>query len=132
MSTRIDVRCEAITGGAWACAVGIDDGDGAPTRHDVTVTTDELAHLSPGATEPTDLVRCSFEFLLEREPKSSILNEGARTGRRPSDIYGANGRPCPRCGTLIRTETYGGELPRLAYWCPTCQPDPREDVPTGA
>jgi hypothetical protein len=73
MSTTIDLRCEAITGGAWACAVGIDDGDGAPTRHDVTVTIGDLADLAPGATEPTDLLRRSFEFLLEREPKRSIL-----------------------------------------------------------
>ena len=50
-----------------------------------------------------------------------------RTGRRPSDIHGRSGRPCPRCGSLIRSEAYGGELPRIAYWCPTCQPRPRED-----
>ena len=73
MSEMIDVQCEAIAGGAWACVVTIDDGDGAPTRHDVTVTTGDLADLAPEATEPTDLVRRSFEFLLEREPKGSIL-----------------------------------------------------------
>ena len=69
----IEVRCEAITGGAWACVVTLDDGDGAPTSHDVTVTTGDLANLAPGATDPEDLVRRSFEFLLEREPKGSIL-----------------------------------------------------------
>ena len=73
MTTTIDVRCEAVTAGGWACAVGIDDGDGAPTRHDVTLTTGDLADLAPGATEPTDLVRRSFQFLLEREAKGSIL-----------------------------------------------------------
>ena len=73
MSETIDVRCEAIQGGAWACAVTIDDGDGAPTRHDVTVTTGDLADLAPAATDPEDLVRRSFEFLLEREAKGSIL-----------------------------------------------------------
>ena len=73
MSETIDVRCEAIHGGAWACTVTIDDGDGAPTRHDVTVTTGDLADLAPDATEPTDLVRRSFAFLLERESKTSIL-----------------------------------------------------------
>jgi endonuclease VIII len=56
-----------------------------------------------------------------------ILRDGARTGRRPNDVHGRSGRPCPRCGTLIRSETYGGELPRIAYWCPACQPHPRED-----
>ena len=54
--------------------------------------------------------------------------DGARTGRRPSDVYGNAGRPCPRCGTLIRSETYGSGLPRIAYWCPVCQPDPRKEL----
>ena len=54
----------------------------------------------------------------------AVLLEGARTGRRPSDIHGRSGRPCPRCGTLIRSKAYGGELPRIAYWCPRCQPYP--------
>ena len=69
----IDVRCEAITGGAWACVASVDDGDGTPTRHEVTVTTADLSNLAPGAVDPEDLVRRSFEFLLELEPKSSIL-----------------------------------------------------------
>jgi endonuclease-8 len=60
------------------------------------------------------------------------LREGARTGRRPSDVHGRSGRPCRRCRTLIRSETYGGDLPRIAYWCPRCQPDPREAFPPGA
>lgn len=33
----------------------------------------DLARLVPDATEPSDLVRRSFEFLLAREPKESIL-----------------------------------------------------------
>ncbi len=41
-------------------------------------------------------------------------------------VYGRAGRPCRRCGTLIRTRVTG-ELPRRTYWCPTCQPE----VPVG-
>jgi len=33
----------------------------------------DLARLAPAATEPDDLVRRSFDFLLAREPKESIL-----------------------------------------------------------
>ena len=36
-------------------------------------------------------------------------------------VYGRSGRPCRRCGTLIRQERQG-ELARLTYWCPRCQP----------
>ncbi len=71
--TPVDLRCEPVAGGGWACVVTVDDGDGAPTRHDVTVTTCDLANLAPDAADPVDLVRRSFEFLLEREPKESIL-----------------------------------------------------------
>jgi endonuclease-8 len=36
-------------------------------------------------------------------------------------VYGRAGRTCRRCGTLIRSAPQG-ELPRLTYWCPRCQP----------
>lgn len=35
--------------------------------------------------------------------------------------YGRSGRPCRRCGTLIRSARQG-ELARLTYWCARCQP----------
>ncbi|HEV8152369.1 MAG TPA: zinc finger domain-containing protein, partial [Solirubrobacteraceae bacterium] len=35
-------------------------------------------------------------------------------------IYGASGRPCPRCGTPIRQKgQWDGNRP--TYWCPSCQ-----------
>ena len=36
-------------------------------------------------------------------------------------LYGRSGRPCRRCGTLVR-QARQGELARLTYWCPRCQP----------
>lgn len=36
-------------------------------------------------------------------------------------VYGRGGRPCRRCGTTIRAARQG-ELARLTYWCPRCQP----------
>jgi endonuclease-8 len=35
-------------------------------------------------------------------------------------VYGRAGRPCRRCGTLIRAVRMG-PLARTAYWCPRCQ-----------
>ena len=55
----------------------------------------------------------------------AVLREGAGTGRRPRHVYGRAGRPCPRCGAIIRAEQQGADLPRTTYWCPACQPDPR-------
>ena len=38
-------------------------------------------------------------------------------------VYGRAGRPCRRCGTLIRKATLGPVIEeRLAVWCPRCQP----------
>jgi len=56
-----------------------------------------------------------------------VLREGAATGRRPRHVYGRAGRPCPRCGAIVRSEIQPADLPRLTYWCPRCQPDPRSD-----
>jgi endonuclease-8 len=36
-------------------------------------------------------------------------------------VYDRAGRPCHRCGTLIRVESQGNEIPRTTYWCPSCQ-----------
>jgi endonuclease VIII len=54
-----------------------------------------------------------------------VLREGAATGRRPRHVYRRAARPCPRCGAIIRVEHQGRDLPRLTFWCPACQPDPR-------
>jgi hypothetical protein len=65
--STIDVRCVADDGG-WRCSVDLGG-----TRHDVRVARADLARLDPGVADPTELVRRSFAFLLEREPPSSIL-----------------------------------------------------------
>ncbi len=70
--TEIGVSC-AAAGSGWTCAVDLRDPDGSTSQHRVTVSASDLARLDPGATDPTDLVRRSFTFLLAREPKSSIL-----------------------------------------------------------
>ena len=35
-------------------------------------------------------------------------------------VHGRRGRPCPRCGTPIRSRPQG-EQGRWTYWCPRCQ-----------
>jgi endonuclease VIII len=35
-------------------------------------------------------------------------------------VYRRKGRPCPRCGTSIRSWPQGDGA-RMAYWCPACQ-----------
>jgi hypothetical protein len=46
---------------------------GGETRHRVTLRKADYERLSGGQASPEALVRESFRFLLEREPKESIL-----------------------------------------------------------
>lgn len=68
--TPIEVACEAADDG-WRCRVTVGDDAGA-TDHDVSVDADTLMRLAGGG-DPSDLVRESFHFLLEREPRASIM-----------------------------------------------------------
>lgn len=43
----------------------------------------------------------------------------------PLWVYGRTGRPCRRCRTPIRAVRQGSDLPRMTYWCPTCQGEER-------
>ena len=51
-----------------------------------------------------------------------LLQASVRNGSPgPMGAYRRTGRPCRRCGTLIRSRTYGRDLARRVYWCPRCQ-----------
>ncbi len=52
--------------------VTVEEGKGR-TVHDVTVTADDVERYATGVSAE-QLVEASFEFLLEREPKESILS----------------------------------------------------------
>jgi endonuclease-8 len=45
-------------------------------------------------------------------------------GVRPDrSVYRRAGRPCTRCGTVLRSRGQGDDN-RTAYWCPGCQRGP--------
>jgi hypothetical protein len=70
--TEITVEATRTSDG-WICRVDLADPDGSRTQHEVLVTRTDLERFASGADDPADLVRRSFEFLLAREPKESIL-----------------------------------------------------------
>ena len=47
----------------------------------------------------------------------ALVSTGCRAERQ---VYRRKGRPCPRCGTAIRSWPQGDDA-RMAYWCPACQ-----------
>jgi hypothetical protein len=72
MST-IETQCTPTPDG-WRCAVTVRDDRGS-SSHAVTVSADDATALA-AATDASDIERLlyeTFDFLLEREPKESIL-----------------------------------------------------------
>lgn len=92
-------------GEGWECQVTVRDG--SETHHRVQVARADLARLAPGSPDPVRLVEASLTFLLEREPKESILREFdlAVIGRYFPDYEREIGHrlagrpPRPRAGT---------------------------------
>jgi hypothetical protein len=72
-SVNVHVACDPTEGG-WHCRVTVGDDPNA-THHEVTVAADDLGHLGPPGIAPEQLVEESFAFMLEREPRESILRE---------------------------------------------------------
>jgi len=58
--------------GGYEYEVVVKEG-GSQTSHKVRLGKDYYGRLSDGRTPPDELVRKSFEFLLENEPKEAIL-----------------------------------------------------------
>lgn len=63
------ITIESISESTYRVTV---DDDGRTSRHVVTVTPADVARYAPGAAVE-QLLEASFDFLLEREPASSIL-----------------------------------------------------------
>ena len=58
----------------WVYDVLVREG-GTESRHRVTLSKNDYESLTAGDAGPEKLVESSFEFLLEREPKESILSK---------------------------------------------------------
>lgn len=61
----------------WTCVVQVTEPNGQ-TRHSVSISRQDFQQLTGGKeTTPEELVKKSFEFLLERESKNLILRQFA-------------------------------------------------------
>jgi endonuclease-8 len=63
------------------------------------------------------------ERITTRDPRTGRPLPGEPRVAGALWVYHRAGRPCHRCGTAIRSVEQGDDLPRLTYWCPSCQPD---------
>jgi hypothetical protein len=70
-SRGVTVDCQT-DGTGWRCTVTVGT-DARASRHEVTVSREDLARLAPTGITVEGLVEASFDFLLAREPRESIL-----------------------------------------------------------
>jgi hypothetical protein len=73
--TAVEVQCEP-TGTGWRCRVTVADESGT-SAHAVTVALADVVRFAAGseAAQIERLIRDTFGFLLEREPRESILRQ---------------------------------------------------------
>jgi endonuclease-8 len=62
-----------------------------------------------------------------RQLQANLDGPGRRTHPQGLAVYGRRGLPCPACAGPISTARHG-DLNRSTFWCPRCQPSPREDL----
>jgi endonuclease VIII len=77
-----------------------------------------------------DLDASARRTLLQKA--SELLRRNLAGGPRATyegglTVYDKTRRPCPRCGTAIRSSRQG-EGARVTYWCPACQPPLAREV----
>lgn len=71
MSDPIRITSRVENDDGWIFHVIV--GEPRPMEYNVSVSQEMYQRLTGGAVPPEKLVEYSFEFLLEREPKESIL-----------------------------------------------------------
>ena len=76
VDTDLHIDCRAADDGTWLCGVTVSDGR-SYSEHLVTVSQAELERYGADNNSLSMLVSEAFAFLLEREPKESILREFA-------------------------------------------------------
>ena len=68
----IKIKNQRQTESGWKFLVEAGEGEDV-IQYSVTLDTEYWQKLTSGKGDPSELVQRSFEFLLEREPKESIL-----------------------------------------------------------
>ena len=69
------------------------------------------------------LLELASRLLNANKERPGTITTGVNARGARMWVYGRAGRPCRRCGTLIKKANLGPAIEeRLAVWCPHCQP----------
>ncbi|MGW4480851.1 DNA-formamidopyrimidine glycosylase family protein [Rhodococcus triatomae] len=75
------------------------------------------------AGDPLPWVRLAHRLLVANRDRAVRVTTGERRRGRELWVYGRGGKPCLRCGTLVRRGDLGEDgRERTVFWCPSCQP----------
>lgn len=75
------------------------------------------------AGDLTAMARLAQRLLAANRDRAGQVTTGVRRRGEETWVYGRAGRPCRRCGTLVRTAAQGSQPEeRVTFWCPHCQP----------
>lgn len=71
-------------------------------------------------------VRIARRLMWANKDSPVRVTTGIKRAGETSYVFGRNNKPCRRCATLITKGFLGGEgdLERVIWWCPRCQPSP--------
>ncbi|KJL40701.1 Endonuclease 8 1 [Microbacterium trichothecenolyticum] len=74
-------------------------------------------------TDAASLVDLGSRMIRANRDRSDRTFTGDARPGRTTWVYRREGRPCRRCGTLIRGGSLGADptRERIVFWCPTCQ-----------
>ena len=73
-----------------------------------------------------ELLRIARRLMWANKDEVKRVTTGVKRAGETSYVFGRNNKPCRRCTTLIEQGFLGGQgdLERVIWWCPTCQPVP--------
>ena len=72
------------------------------------------------------MLRIARRLMWANKDEVKRVTTGVKRAGETSYVFGRNNKPCRRCTTLIKQGFLGGQgdLERVIWWCPTCQPAP--------
>lgn len=72
------------------------------------------------------LLRIARRLMWANKDEVKRVSTGVKRAGETSYVFGRNKKPCRRCATLITKGLLGGQgdLERVIWWCPSCQPEP--------
>lgn len=79
-----------------------------------------------GEDKVASMVDLSRRLMWANKDEVKRVTTGVKRAGETSYVFGRNNEPCRRCTTTIKKGFLGGDgdLERVIWWCPTCQPAP--------